>query len=166
MLPRISGRVGRLQCNGDAAGSGGGALRLVRACGVAVAVEGEAGYDRRSISIIDNPDRSLMDRLPVSEFQILLALLEQPMHGAAVRNEVASRTGGAVLLGPGTLYTSVKRLLSRGWIVEVPGEGTDVRRVYRLTRDGRAAAAAEAERLEQDLAHARRHRLLGRLRPS
>jgi DNA-binding PadR family transcriptional regulator len=105
-----------------------------------------------------------MERLPVSEFQILLALLERPMHGAAVRDEVAARTAGAVVLGPGTLYTSVKRLLARGWIAELPGEGADVRRVYRLTPEGRAAAAEEAGRLEQDLAHARRHRLVGRLR--
>jgi len=68
-----------------------------------------------------------------------------------------------VLLGPGTLYTSIKRLLARGWIDEVPDAATDVRRVYRLTASGRRAAAEEASRLEQDLAHARRHRLLGRL---
>jgi DNA-binding PadR family transcriptional regulator len=105
-----------------------------------------------------------MERLPVSEFQILLALLAGELHGAAVRDEVAARTDGAVWLGPGTLYTSVKRLLARGWIVEVPERSADVRRVYRLTAAGRAAAAEEAGRLEQDVAHARRHRLLGGLR--
>lgn len=105
-----------------------------------------------------------MDRLPVSEFQILLALLAGDMHGAAVRDEVAARTDGDVVLGPGTLYTSIKRLLGRRWIDEVPEAAADVRRVYRLTPAGREAAAHEAERLEQDLAHARRHRLVGRLR--
>jgi DNA-binding PadR family transcriptional regulator len=105
-----------------------------------------------------------MERLPVSEFQILLALLSGQGHGAAIRDEVAQRTHDDVVLGPGTLYTSIKRLLARGWIEEVEDAAADVRRFYRLTAAGKRAAAAEAERLEQDLAHARRHRLLGRLR--
>jgi DNA-binding PadR family transcriptional regulator len=105
-----------------------------------------------------------MERMPVSEFQILLALLAGESHGAAIRDEVAERTAGDVVLGPGTLYTSIKRLLGRGWIDEVVDASADVRRVYRLTAPGKRAAAAEAERLAQDLEHARRHRLVGRLR--
>lgn len=103
-----------------------------------------------------------MERLPVSEFQILLALLAGELNGAAIRDEVAERTRGGVVLGPGTLYTSIKRLLARGWIEEVTEQSSDARRFYRLTAEGRRTAAAEAERLEQDLAHARRHRLVGR----
>lgn len=107
-----------------------------------------------------------MDRLPVSEFQILLALLDGPMHGAAIRDDVASRTDHDVVLGPGTLYTSIKRLLARDWIVELEEAATDVRRFYELTAAGREVAAGEAERLERDLEHARRHRLIGPLRPT
>lgn len=105
-----------------------------------------------------------MDRLAVSEFQILLALLGGERHGAAIRDEVAARTNGDVVLGPGTLYTSIKRLRGRDWIEEVGGGLADVRRIYRLTASGRRAAAAEAARLEQDLAHARRYRLIDRPR--
>jgi DNA-binding PadR family transcriptional regulator len=105
-----------------------------------------------------------MDRLPVSEFQILLALLEGAKHGAAIRDDVEARTSGAVVLGPGTLYTSVKRLLARGWITEKKTESGDIRRFYNLTRTGRSAAGVEAEALARDLEHARRHRLIGRLR--
>jgi len=105
-----------------------------------------------------------VDRLPVSEFQILLALLDGEKHGAAIRDDVEARTAGAVVLGPGTLYTSVKRLLGRGWIREVMAAEGDIRRFYVLTRTGRAAASAEAEALAGDLEHARRHRLIGRLR--
>ena len=107
-----------------------------------------------------------MERLPVSEFQILLALLESARHGAAIRDDVAVRTGDAVVLGPGTLYTSIKRLLRRGWIEETASGTTDVRRFYRLTPPGRSAVALEVERLEQDVAYARRHRLRRRLRPT
>jgi DNA-binding PadR family transcriptional regulator len=107
-----------------------------------------------------------MERLPVSEFQILLALIAEPRHGAAIRDDVAERTDGTVVLGPGTLYTSIKRLRGRGWIDEVESAdgtvaGTDVRRFYALTPAGRGAAREEAARLEQDLAYARQHGLLG-----
>jgi DNA-binding PadR family transcriptional regulator len=109
---------------------------------------------------------ALVDRLPVSEFQILLALLDGEKHGAAIRDDVEERTGGAVVLGPGTLYTSMKRLLSRGWIRELTTEEGDIRRFYALTRAGRATARAEAEALAGDLEHARRHRLIGPARSS
>ena len=107
-----------------------------------------------------------MERLPVSEFQILLSLVTAPRHGAAIRDDVADRTEGGVVLGPGTLYTSIKRLRARGWIDEVepeasPTAGTDVRRFYVLTPAGREAVREEAGRLEQDLAYARRHGLVG-----
>jgi DNA-binding PadR family transcriptional regulator len=115
-------------------------------------------------SIIAPTRAKIMDRLPVSEFQILLSLLDGEQHGAAIRDDVAARTHGAVLLGPGTLYTSVKRLLARGWIEELATDAGDIRRVYSLTRAGRSAASAEAEALSRDLEHARRHRLIGRLR--
>ena len=107
-----------------------------------------------------------MERLPVSEFQILLALVTEPRHGAAIRDDVAGRTDGGVVLGPGTLYTSIKRLRARGWIDEVDAGasqaiGIDVRRFYVLTPAGREAVREEAGRLEQDLAYARRHGLVG-----
>jgi DNA-binding PadR family transcriptional regulator len=107
-----------------------------------------------------------MDRLPVSEFHILLALAAGPMHGAAIRDDVARRTEDDVVLGPGTLYTSIKRMLARDWIVEVEEAAADVRRFYELTAAGREAVATEAERLERDLEYARRHRLIGPLRPT
>ena len=104
-----------------------------------------------------------MERLPVSEFQILLALLQGARHGAAIRDDVSLRTAGEVELGPGTLYTSIKRLRKRGWIEETPSGTIDVRRFYRITAEGRGAVAMEVERLEQDIAYARRHRLSRRL---
>ena len=59
---------------------------------------------------------------------------------------------GAVQLGPGTLYTAIRRLLAYGYIREVesridPDLDDARRKYYRLTAAGRAAAAAEAERL-------------------
>lgn len=106
--------------------------------------------------------------LPVSEFEILLALADGERHGYAIMTEVAERTGGAVRLGPGTLYGSVKRMLASGLIEEHTSrrrgaDDDERRRYYRLTSLGRAVAAAEAARLEELVKQARRKRLLGKL---
>ncbi|MEE8584243.1 MAG: helix-turn-helix transcriptional regulator [Acidobacteriota bacterium] len=89
--------------------------------------------------------------LPGAEFQILLALLDGPCHGHGIKNEVGHRTEGEVVLGPGTLYTAVKRMLGRRLIEECQApshSGTDERRrYYRITAQGRRAAKAEAERM-------------------
>lgn len=86
-------------------------------------------------------------------FQILAALAGGPSHGYAVRQEVESRTDGAVRLWPATLYGTLAELHDRGWITEVPSpvgdEDDPRRRYYSLTDDGRRALADEAQRLEE-----------------
>lgn len=106
--------------------------------------------------------------LPVSEFHILLALADAELHGYAIMSEVASRTGGAVVLGPGTLYGAVKRMLGAGLIEEsdrrpAAGDDDERRRYYALSSFGREVATAEARRLAQLVKQAREKRLLGRL---
>ena len=99
--------------------------------------------------------------LASSEFQILLALLDGPMNGVAIKEEIAGRPSGRVLLGPGTLYTSIKRMLDEGLIGE-HGIGASTReRIYRISARGRTAATGEARRLEQLVADARAKRLIG-----
>ena len=78
-------------------------------------------------------------------FHILLALADQERHGYAIQQTITQDTGGRLNLGPGTLYGTLKRLLTEG-LVEEAGE-TDRRRYYRVTDSGRAAMATEAERL-------------------
>jgi DNA-binding PadR family transcriptional regulator len=117
------------------------------------------------------PDRqqspSPADHLPLTAatFQILIALADGERHGYAIMTEVAERTGGAVRLGPGTLYTSLKRLVDAGVVEETeerPGSDDDERRrYYRLTPFGRAGARAAARRLESVIRLARNTRLLG-----
>ena len=104
--------------------------------------------------------------LAPATFQILLALVDRERHGYAIMKEVAERTGGAVRLGPGTLYGALKRLLDGG-LVEEGGEradpelGDDRRRYYRLTERGLAVARAEARRLEAMVRAARQKKLIG-----
>ena len=109
--------------------------------------------------------------LPVSEFQILLALGDAERHGYGIRQEVAGRTADEVQLGPGTLYGSIKRMLAAGLIEESderpdPEFDDERRRYYRITAFGLEVAAAEARRMERLVAHARQKRLLGRVKPA
>ncbi len=84
-------------------------------------------------------------------FEILLALAGGDLHGYAVMQEVARRSGGTVTLHPGSLYRALARLLEDALIVELdarPEAGDDERRrYYQITPLGRAVARAEAERL-------------------
>ena len=78
---------------------------------------------------------------------ILLALADEDRHGYAVMREVERITGGAVRMGPGTLYGTIKRLLGDGLIEETTArKDADVseerRRYYRLTAKGQLLTAA------------------------
>ena len=100
-----------------------------------------------------------------AEFHILLALSDADRHGYAVMQQVAADSDGAVQLGPGTLYTAIKRLLDYGFIREVesradPAVDDARRRYYRMTSAGRAAAVSEAERLASLVKLARGRQLL------
>jgi DNA-binding PadR family transcriptional regulator len=116
------------------------------------------------------PDPQSLLPLPVSEFQILLALADEERHGYAIKREVADRTGGDVQLGPGTLYGSIKRMVANGLIQESderpdPDLDDERRRYYRVTTLGRQVAVAEARRMERLVGIARAKRLLGRPEP-
>src|SRR5919199_4845590 len=96
-------------------------------------------------------------------FHILLALADRERHGYGIMQEVAALTDGAMRLGPGTLYRSIKALLDAGLIEESdqrpdPALDDERRRYYRLTARGGRLAAAEAERLARlvDVARSRR----------
>jgi len=95
-------------------------------------------------------------------FLILTALADGSQHGYGIITEVAQISGGRVRLRAGTLYTALDRLRADG-LVAVAGEEVvegRLRRYYRLTPEGTAVLAAEAERLHANAAAA-----LARLRP-
>jgi DNA-binding PadR family transcriptional regulator len=83
---------------------------------------------------------------------VLIAIGPEERHGYAIMTEVARITKGATRLGPGAVYTTIRRLLDDGLIVEAdqrpdPELDDERRRYYRLTGLGRAVVAAEVERL-------------------
>jgi DNA-binding PadR family transcriptional regulator len=94
-------------------------------------------------------------------FHVLVALADQPSHGYAIMKDVEQLTSGAVRLSTGTLYGIIKRLLSEGLNKERAGKH-DRRRLYELTPFGRQVALAEAARLEETLALAKRKVLFRR----
>ena len=99
--------------------------------------------------------------LKESAFLILSALAAEPAHGYGIMKDVEQITSGAVRLSTGTLYGIIKRLLSDGLIKERPGQ-SDRRRSYELSPFGREVALAEAARLENTLAVAKRKVLFRR----
>ncbi len=108
--------------------------------------------------------RSPDDVLPLSSvaFEILLTVSDGDCHGYHVMQEVERRTGGRIMLHPGTLYRALARLLEQSLIEELASRNDERRRLYRLTKFGRAVLAAEAARLERQVREARARRLLGR----
>src|SRR5438046_757274 len=93
-----------------------------------------------------------------ADFHILLALLEGPRHGYEIMKEVERESHGAVRLEVGTLYRILARLLADGLIQE--GENDGRRKDYTLTRLGRTAVKAEAERLASVVQQLRARKLL------
>ena len=66
--------------------------------------------------------------------------------------EIAHRTDGHVEILPGTLYSTIKKLLAQGLVEKCAApsgqKSSDERRLYyRLTARGRRAASDETERL-------------------
>ena len=109
--------------------------------------------------------------LTPQQFHILLALAGAHRHGYGIIRDVAERTEGALRLGTGTLYTALARLEALALVDESnrrapAGEDDDRRRYYRLTPLGRAVLAAETERLESLVRHARAKGITAAGRPA
>jgi DNA-binding PadR family transcriptional regulator len=118
---------------------------------------------------MDEP-RAFLPLTP-QQFHILLALTGAHLHGYGIIRDVAERTGGAVRLGTGTLYTALARLEALALVGESErrapaGEDDDRRRYYRLTPLGRAVLKAETERLEALVRHARAKGITATGRPA
>lgn len=96
-----------------------------------------------------------LDRvLPLSPttFHVLVAMASGPRHGYAITREVEALTEGRIVMGPGTLYGSLQRMVAAGLIEETANPGddglhADRRRYYRMTPLGSGALRAESERL-------------------
>ena len=98
---------------------------------------------------------------------ILLAIGPEERHGYAIMHEVRRITDGAVKLGPGAIYTTIRRPLADGLLEESderpdPDLDDQRRRYYRLTALGRAVATTEVQRLDALVKSARPWALIAR----
>ena len=110
------------------------------------------------------PFRPADEVLPLTplSFEILLALLEGDRHGYAILQALESRLSQTLPMRTGTLYRALSRLMDEG-LIEPSGTADsedERRRYYRITARGKKVARAEAERLADQVAAARAHRLL------
>lgn len=80
------------------------------------------------------------------EFHVLLTLLKGPRHGYRIMQDIKADTEGEMKLGPGTLYSVLKRFLNSGLVEECDAD-SDRRRCYRLTRSGKSVVTEEAHRV-------------------
>ena len=112
----------------------------------------ESRRSQESLRLSPEPLRPLV-------FQILLLLHESEKHGYAIMREINERAGRNVILGPGTLYRTLKQLRDAGLIEESPA-ADNRRRVYRLTFEGSRIARAEAERMAAIVERARAEHLI------
>lgn len=110
------------------------------------------------------PDPESFLPLTAPEYHVLLALGDRALHGYGMMQSLEEKTGGRDALLPGTLYTTLARMVGRGLLEELsdpPEPGADARRrYYRVTAFGTAVARAESARLARLLGVAAAARLV------
>jgi len=108
---------------------------------------------------------TLTDPLTPAVFHILLALSDGEKHGYRIMQAVKANSRGDFQMGPGTLYGTIKRLLTDELIAESeerpdPDLDDQRRRYYRLTENGRKALSGELERMDALVQKARTLKIL------
>ena len=81
--------------------------------------------------------KQAMENLTESMFYLLMALQQGDACGAEISARAAQISGGAVRLGPATLYTLLARFEKEGLLTDAGTVGC--KRYYRLTAAGKAA---------------------------
>ena len=111
----------------------------------------------------------VQQRLPLSTpvLHVLLALGGQRLHGYAIMQAISEKTDGQATILPGTLYTTLNRMVDDALVEEAspPSDQPDDerrRRYYQITDLGRSVVMAESERMALLLAVARHERMAGR----
>src|ERR1700739_2168874 len=81
-------------------------------------------------------------------FYILLALYGKDRHGYDIMGQVSEDSEGKIIMGPGTLYGSLDRMMEAGLVERSTNKSQDPRRIYyRLTAVGKKVLQAEVDRI-------------------
>ena len=97
---------------------------------------------------------NITDQLPLGApvLNVLLALGHQRRHGYGIMRAIEEKSGGAATILPGTLYTTLNRMVKSG-LIEEADPPTDApaddrrRSYYRATQFGLRVLEAETRRL-------------------
>lgn len=106
--------------------------------------------------------RAMTNTPSQSEFYILLSLAIKQRHGYEIMKQVERDSERKVLLGPGTLYGAIKRMLQSKLIQEIDGDDSR-RKYYGLTELGKNSLSAELERYKDAVELAKRENLFDNL---
>ncbi len=100
------------------------------------------------VTLLDD-QKNLLPLTP-AVFFILFALASGEKHGYAIMQQVTVLSERKFRMGPGTLYTTIQRLLGLRLIEETTAENDFERRrrTYRLTKAGKSLFEAELARMQ------------------
>ena len=113
------------------------------------------------------PDPETFLPLTPAIAHILLAVADQTRHGYAIMQEIERLTDGRAPMGPGTLYGTIKRMITAGLLDEAEdrpeaAQDDERRRYYQATPLGRRVLEAETARMASLIAAARAKRVRAR----
>jgi DNA-binding PadR family transcriptional regulator len=81
---------------------------------------------------------------------ILLSLVNKPLHGYGLMQDIEKISNGRVRLSTGTLYGALRRLLEESWIERFEQADTSrEKQAYRLTPAGKEHLHLELDRMKQ-----------------
>lgn len=111
-----------------------------------------------------SPEQRKLLPLTPAVFFVLFALADGEKHGYAVMQQVTVLSDGKFRMGPGTLYTTIQRLVELSLIEEIAkrDETESRRRYYRLTGAGEALLHVEFNRMDAVLRLAHQKKLVPR----
>jgi DNA-binding PadR family transcriptional regulator len=114
------------------------------------------------------PELRQMLPLTPAVFFVLFSLVDSEKHGYAIMQDTTAFSNGEFRMGPGTLYTTLQRLLDLGLIAEIAMTGRSVerdsrRRYYKLSRLGKLLLEADLSRMSTVIELARRKKLATRM---
>ena len=116
-----------------------------------------------------SPAKDKKEAVPLSatDWHVLMALVEEDLHGYAIMKAVERDSHGGVSAEIGSLYRILSRLMTEGFVDEVAAPADSPaetrgrpRRYYGLTANGRTALRQESLRLRGALELARDRHLL------
>jgi DNA-binding PadR family transcriptional regulator len=100
--------------------------------------------------VASQPDEPEIKPLTEPVLLILLSLVNKPLHGYGLMQDIEMISNGRVRLSTGTLYGALRRLLEESWIERFEQADTSrEKQAYRLTPTGREHLHLELDRMKQ-----------------